>query len=97
MRQPDKHGLFYGGAAYLYGRSGWLLFAPARCACGRGASVVDLTFPSFRWRARLGTSNPNHTSFPKRVASGLSNPKFAQSLARDIANFGFGTLGGVRP
>src|SRR5438874_6324445 len=32
--------LFYGGAAYLYGRSGWLLFDPTRCACRRGAGWV---------------------------------------------------------
>src|SRR5204862_396198 len=54
-------------------------------------SVVDLKFPSFLWQPRLGTSNPNHTRF-QRVASVLSNPKFAQSQARDAANFGFGTL-----
>src|SRR5204862_501272 len=54
-------------------------------------SVVDLKFPSFLWQPRLGTSNPNHTRF-QRVASVLSNPKFAQIQARDAANFGFGTL-----
>src|SRR5437764_14626572 len=63
---------------------------------GEGASVVDLKFPSFRWRARWELQIQNHTSF-HWVASVLSNPKFAQSQARDIANFGFGTLGGVAP
>src|SRR5436190_15671201 len=35
----------------------------SRGKLSRGASVVDLKFPSSGWRARLGTSNPNHTAF----------------------------------
>src|SRR5437868_13168453 len=42
---------------YTAGQVGCYL-SPHVSHAGEGASVVDLKFPSFRWRVRLGTSNP---------------------------------------
>src|SRR5207248_2832072 len=58
--------------------SAWRKPAPSERKEREQSSVVDLKFPSFRWQPRLGTSNPNRTKF-QRVASVLSNPKFAQA------------------